>query len=215
MSSQVSAKRIWGVPKNAWLALGMVVTVFVGNRYNVAPLAWVASVPLLLYMRQRSGWRDSVALFVALQVGLFFALLKIVTDPLPTAFAFIFSIPVALAAYVLYEGFEAMRRRLGDGWGVALFPALTVLNEWIGSYASPMGSWGSLAYSQVDNLVLMQLASVTGLTGITTLLACTSALVAVLIANTDRRRYFAPMATVVILAVAAHGFGALSAKPDH
>ena len=41
--SEVSAERIWGVPKNAWLALGMVVTVFVGNRYNVAPLAWVAS----------------------------------------------------------------------------------------------------------------------------------------------------------------------------
>ncbi len=39
--SEVSAERIWGVPKNAWLALAMLATVFVGNRYNVAPLAWV------------------------------------------------------------------------------------------------------------------------------------------------------------------------------
>jgi apolipoprotein N-acyltransferase len=207
--SEVSAEHIWSVPKNAWLVLAMVATVAVGNRYNVAPLAWVAAVPLLLYMRQRSGWRDGVVLFIALQVGFFFGLLKIVTDPLPVTFAFMFSIPVALAAYLLYEVFEVMRRRLGDGWGVALFPALTVSNEWVASYTSPMGSWGSLAYTQLDNLALMQLAAVTGLTGITALLACTSALVAVLIANADRRRYFAPMATVVIVAVAAHGFGAL------
>jgi len=165
--SEVSTERIWGIPKNAWLALGMVVTLFVGNRYNVAPLAWIVAVPLLLYMRQRSGWRDGVVLFAALQVGYFFALLKIVTDPLPVTFAFMFSIPVALSAYVLYEVFEVMRRRLGDGWGVVLFPALTVLNEWVASYISPMGSWGSLAYTQIDNLALMQLASVTGLTGIT------------------------------------------------
>ncbi|MDP6374366.1 MAG: nitrilase-related carbon-nitrogen hydrolase [Pseudomonadales bacterium] len=206
---EVSIERIWGVPKNAWLALGLVVMVFIGNRYNVAPLAWVAAVPLLLYMRQRSGWRDGVVLFLALQVWGFFALLKIVTDPLPVTFAFMFSIPVALSTYVLYEVFEVMRRRLGDGWGVVLFPALTVLDEWIASYTSPMGSWGSLAYTQIDNLALMQLASVTGLTGISALLACTSVLVAVLIASADRRRYFAPIAIVVILAVAAHGFGAL------
>ena len=196
--SKVSAERVWGIPKYAWLALGMVVTLVVGNRYNVAPLAWVVAVPLLLYMRQRSGWRDGVVLFAALQVAYFFALLKIVTDPLPVTFAFMFSIPVALSAYVLFEVFEVMRCRLGDGWGVVLFPALTVLNEWVASYTSPMGSWGSLAYTQIDNLALMQLASVTGLTGITALLACTSALVAVLIANADRRRYFLPISTVEV-----------------
>jgi len=208
-AAELAAQRIWGVPKHAWLVLGIALTATVGNRYNVAPLAWVAAVPWLLFMRQRSGWRDGVALFVALQVGFFLALLKIVTDPLPVTFAFMFSIPVALSAYVLYEVFEAMRRRLGDGWGVVLFPALSVLNEWIASYTSPMGSWGSLAYTQLDNLALMQLASVTGLTGITALLACTSALVAALIANADRRRFFPATAVLLIVVVAAHGFGSL------
>ena len=63
-----------------------------------------------------------------------------------------------------------MRRRLGDVWGIVLFPALSVLNEWLGSYVSPMGSWGSLAYTQIDNLPFLQLASVFGLTGISALL---------------------------------------------
>ncbi len=208
-SVEASTSRLWNLPRHVWLALGMVILLFVGNRYNVAPLAWVAAVPWLLFMRQRSGWRDGVLLFTALQVGFFFALLKIVTDPLPVSFAFMFSIPVAISAYVLYEMFEVLRRRLGDGWGLALLPCLSVLSEWIGSYTSPMGSWGSMAYTQIDNLALMQLASVLGLSGITLLLAATSALITVLIASSDRRRWYPALGVLCVLIILAHLYGGL------
>ena len=203
------ATRIWNMPRHGWLLLGMLFTVAVGNRYNIAPLAWVAAVPWLIYLRQQSGWRDHVLLFAALQIGYFLALLKITTEPLPVAFAFMFSIPVAISAYILYELFEAGRRRLGDGWGVALYVCLAVLNEWLGSFTSPMGSWGSIAYSQIDNLPLMQLASITGLTGISALIAATSALGAVLIASDERRRFIPALGAVLALIVAAHLFGTL------
>ena len=212
MSTQVlegSAPRVWNLPRTAWLVLGILVGAVVGNRYNVAPLAWVAAVPWLVYLRQRAGWRDRALLLGALQVGYFLALLKIVTAPMPVSFAFMFSIPVALSAFVSYEVFEAMRRRLGDGWGIVLFPALTVLNEWLGSYVSPMGSWGSLAYTQIDNLPFLQLASVFGLTGISALLAASSAVAAVMIANDERRRYVPAVVAVAVLSLAAHGFGAV------
>ena len=203
------AGKVWQLPRAAWLVLGMILTVLVGNRYNVAPLGWVAAVPWLVFLRQRTGWRDHVLLFVALQVGAFFALLKIVTEPLTVSFAFMFSIPVALTTFMVYEGFESMRRRLGDNWGIVLFPALTVLTEWLGSYSSPMGSWGSLAYTQIDNLPFLQLASVFGLTGISALLATSSALAAVLMANDERRRFVPAVAAVAVLSFAAHGYGSL------
>jgi len=211
---QISAPRIGNIPHHAWLVLGIVAAVFVGNRYNIAPLAWVAAVPWLIYLRQLSGWRDHLLLFSCLQVGYFFGLLKIVTDPLPIAFAFMFSIPVAISAFIIYELFEAGRRRLGDGWGVVLFVSLTVVSEWLATYTSPMGSWGSLAYTQIDNLPLMQLASVVGLTGITALIACTSALGAVLIASPDRRHFLTPLAIVLVLILAAHGYGAARLASD-
>jgi apolipoprotein N-acyltransferase len=204
-----SGARVWHLPRTAWLLVGILVTFFVGNRYNIAPLGWVAAVPWLVYLRQRAGWRDRALLLVALQVGYFLALLKLVTDPLTVSFAFMFSIPVALSAFVLYEVFESMRRRLGDGWGIVLFPALSVLNEWVGSYASPMGSWGSMAYTQIDNLPFLQLASVFGLTGISALLAASSALAAVLMANDKRRRFAPAVVAVAVLSVAAHGYGAV------
>jgi apolipoprotein N-acyltransferase len=210
----MSASRTWNLPHRAWLVIGIAITVFVGNRYNIAPLAWVAAVPWLLSLRQLSGWRDHLLLFVCLQIAYFIALVKIVTDPLPMTFAFMFSIPVAISAFVLYELFEAGRRRLGDGWGVVLFVSLTVANEWLATYTSPMGSWGSLAYTQIDNLPLMQLASVFGLTGITALLACTSALAAVLIASPERRRFLVPLAVALVLILAAHGYGAVRLAGD-
>jgi apolipoprotein N-acyltransferase len=201
--------RVWHMPRAAWLLVGILVTFFVGNRYNVAPLGWVATVPWLVYLRQRAGWLDRVLLLAALQVGYFLALFKLVTEPLTVSFAVMFSIPVALSIFALFEVFESMRRRLGDGWGILLFPALTVLNEWLGSYVSPMGSWGSLAYTQIDNLPFLQLASVFGLTGISALLAASSAVAAVLMANDQRRRFAPAVAAVTVLSLAAHGYGAV------
>ena len=202
------AAKVWRLPRTAWLVAGVLVTFFVGNRYNIAPLSWVAAVPWLVYLRQRAGWRDRVLLLVALQVAYFLALFKIVTEPLTVSFAVMFSIPVALSIFVLLEVFESMRRRLGDGWGILLFPALTVLNEWLGTYVSPMGSWGSLAYSQIDNLPFLQLASVFGLTAISALLAASSAVAAVLMANDERRRFAPAVVAVTVLSLAAHGHGA-------
>ena len=209
-----SDARVWHLPRTAWLVFGILITVFVGNRYNVAPLGWVAAVPWLVYLRQRAGWRDRVLLLVALQVAHFLALFKIVTEPLTVSFAVMFSIPVALSVFALYEVFESMRRRVGDGWGIVLFPALIVLNEWLGSYVSPMGSWGSLAYSQIDNLQFLQLASVFGLTGVSALLAASSAVAAVLMANEERRRFVPAVVAVTVLSVAAHGYGAVRIAGD-
>ena len=51
--------------------------------------------------------------------------------------------------------------------GTLLFPAAWVTLEFISARSSPFGTWGSVAYTQHDNLPLMQLASVTGIWGIT------------------------------------------------
>ena len=52
------------VPNWTWLALGVVVTAAVGNRFNIALLAWVVSVPWLVYLRQTSGWQSRATFFV-------------------------------------------------------------------------------------------------------------------------------------------------------
>jgi len=193
-------------PRWVWLVAGVVVTALAMMRYNVGILGWVAAVPWLMWIRGSRGWRPWVVFFGALQLAVFLSVLKIVTEPLPWFFAGMFSVPMAISSFVGFGGFEALRRRLCDAWGVVLFPAIAVLLEYLGATGSDMGSWGAAAYTQLDNLPLMQVTALVGLGGVTALLSASSALIAVMIADGASRwaRWGAGLLAVVVL---AHAWG--------
>lgn len=209
VAARPATTRAPAIPVAGWLALGILFTALAGNRFNVALVGWVAAVPWLLALRRIEGWRGWLGLLAALQLGTFLNILKIVTAPIPWFFAPMFSIPMALTAFVVYALFEWQRRRLGDGWGLILFPALSVVTDALGAYGSEMGSWGSLAYTQLDNLPLLQVTSVFGLTGVTLLLSGVSALTAVLIARSDRRAWLPHTVALGALVLAVHAWGAV------
>ena len=201
--------RASAIPLTAWILLGVVFTAGAGNRFNVAVVGWVAAVPWLLALRQLRGWRQWSVFFMALQLATFLNILKIVTDPIPVVFVPMFSVPTALGAFVAYGLFEGLRRRLGDGWGLALFPALTVAMEALSFSTSELGSWGSLAYTQLDNLPLLQVTSLFGLTAVSGLLAAVSAIIAVLVARADRARFLPAAGFVAALVLLAHAYGSV------
>ncbi|MEM6927385.1 MAG: hypothetical protein AAF602_10670, partial [Myxococcota bacterium] len=201
--------RASAIPLAGLLAVGIVFTVLAGNRFNVGPLGWVAAVPWLLALRRLHGWRSWSLFFVALQLGMLLNILKIITDPIPVVFAPMFSVPTAGGTFVAYAIFEGLRRRLGDGWGLVLFPGLTVAFEALAFSTSEMGSWGSLAYTQLDNLPLLQITSLFGLSGVTALLAAVSAVVAVLVARADRARFVPAAGFVAGAVLLAHAYGSV------
>ncbi|WP_168210309.1 nitrilase-related carbon-nitrogen hydrolase [Persicimonas caeni] len=182
-------------------------TAISGMRYNVALAGWIGSVPWLIYLRHTDGWKSRLVFAGVLQVAAFLAVLKIVTEPLPWFFALMFSVPSAVMSAVLYVLFEWLRRRAGDRWGLAIFPALVIVSEWASSGFSEMGSWGALAYTQIDNLALMQTTSLFGLSGVTGLLGLTSAIIAVALAEPDARWWRRPAAVLAAVIFLAHGWG--------
>lgn len=195
------------VPDSAWLVLGVLAAMVTGMRFNIPAVAWVASVPWLIYLRRTDSWRSRLVLLGALQVGLFFQLLTIVTAPLPWYFALMFSVPMALSMGLLLWLFEAWRRRIGDGWGVLLFVALSVGSEWVNASYGAQGSWGSGAYTQIDNLALMQSVSLVGLSGIAALMAATTALVTVAIDGARDRAWQIGVVATAGLVLAAQLWG--------
>ena len=197
-----------------WLIAGVAITALVGTRFNVGLLGWVAAVPWLVYLRSSSGWRSRVLLLGALQVGMFLQILKIVTEPIPWIFAPMFSVPMALGAGLLYLGFEWGRRRLGDGWGLILFPAMATAIEWIGWRSSEFGSWGAAAYTQIDNLPLLQTTALVGLSGIALLTSTVAALVALLVVERPSMARLPAILTVATLVVAAHIYGSFRIFSD-
>jgi apolipoprotein N-acyltransferase len=152
-------------PTICWLA-GIALVAF---RHGLAlPLAaWLAPVFLMRAARQsrtgRRAWLGVAgAYFLSDLLGLSGGYM-----PLPVAGV----VAVALLGGVVWSAPYALDRllvrRLPPLAGTLVFPAATAAIDAWNAVLSPFGSWGSPAYSQVDDLSLLQLASVTGLSGIT------------------------------------------------
>ena len=197
------------LPPWSWLLLGIATTALAGNRFNVGLLGWVAAVPFLVHLRITAGWRPRLMLFGALLVGTFINVVKIVTDPLPWYFALMFSVPAAVGGFLGYLLFEWLRRRLGDRWGLVLYPALVVVLEWSSATTSEMGSWGAVAYTQLGNPAVMQTVSLFGLTTVSLLLSAVTALVAVLVDSPRPGRWTRESIAVATAVVLAHAYGAV------
>jgi apolipoprotein N-acyltransferase len=71
---------------------------------------------------------------------------------------------VHLPAFLIYDRFKKQK------YAELLFPAILVVSEWIQYTFTPLGSWGAVAYSQADNLLLLQGLSLFGLSGLSFLI---------------------------------------------
>ena len=175
------------VPSWVLLVAGAVVIALAGMRWNIAALAWVAPVPFLLYLgRQEKHGRW--LLLAALMVGLNLQIMKIVTAPLPLVVAFAYGVPIALGTWLTLLVYDLIRRRAGAVWALYAFPALVALGEVASYRLSEVGVWGALANTQVENLALLQLAALTGLSGISCIIAWAASLIATLLAAREPRR---------------------------
>lgn len=147
------------------------VLVWFGNGLDpLWPLLWFAPLPVLIFAL-RSSW-PSAALVAALSwlggcLNLWHYLRALQTPFSVWLGIFSMSALVFAAAVLLFRAL-AIRGAL---WSALLaFPATWVSFEYARNLATPHGTAGSIAYSQLDFLPLLQLASITGPWGISFLL---------------------------------------------
>ena len=129
-------------------------------RFGFGILIFLEAIPVLFYLDQTQGWRSKALLFGFLFLGWSLATAKIVTAPLPWFAAFAYGTPLALFSFGSYLAFAPFRRNKKAQW---LFPALMVMGEWIQSSFSPLGSWGSATYTQINNPISLQIVSIGGI----------------------------------------------------
>jgi apolipoprotein N-acyltransferase len=157
----------------AWLALGAALLAATHFRWGVDALAWFAWVPILRYLRLRGSIRSRFAVVAVVMVAMTVGVAKIVTGPIPLVMAAAFGVPIGFILAVPAVGFAVIRGMLTErvdtswhGLTALLFPAFMVVGELCQHVFTPFGSWGAAAYTQLDDLALLQLASVTGLAGV-------------------------------------------------
>jgi apolipoprotein N-acyltransferase len=147
-------------------------------RYGLPELSWVAFAPFLAYLHERGTIRRHLAVLAALVVGFLAAFGKMVTPEVPWAIVPVFAVPIAFSYFLAVAVASAAHRRLGARWGVYTFASMAVVLGWLQYTFTTSGSVGVLAHTQLDNLPLVQLAALTGIGGITFLVALGSGLAA-------------------------------------
>lgn len=197
-------------PSWAYLILGGILLPLGSLKWNIAPLAWIAPVPFLLYLRLASQQRWHRAwLLIAILCGAHLMTFKFVTDPVPWMLAIAYGVPIALVLWSVYVLWNAISRRAGEIWGLYTFPALLALAEVAGYRLTEFGVWGAMANTQLEDLRLLQLASLTGVSSIGFVMAWGASLLAAVVATANRRSLRPHLIAFGAVIAAVYGYGSL------
>jgi len=157
------------------LLLVFITNLTVSGDTVIWPLAWVLPIILVWGFRHYPRWYF-FWLFVLVLGGSNVFIMQGMT-PLPRAMEALFHLFATLISLLPFWLDRQYHRRVRGGVGSLLLPTSMVLLEFANTMTSPWGSWGSIAYSQADNLVVVQFASVLGIYGISFLIYWSASLV--------------------------------------
>jgi apolipoprotein N-acyltransferase len=133
------------------------------GRDTAALAIWPAEALLLRFVRTQPMLRGLGIVYVLRVATLPIAERGMI--PIPVPYFYIFLVIAGLSGLIPFVIDRWIAPRLSGFAGTLVFPTALVVQQYIYG-KGPVGSWGSIAYSQSGNLGLEQLLSVTGLSGI-------------------------------------------------
>jgi apolipoprotein N-acyltransferase len=153
-----------------WLGIAAVLFVFTYGMYRNPLAACLAQIFLIRFLRSRKVGVGYLLICLALVVANIISwwnLMPTLTTPARiisgSVFGLLYTIPFLLDR-VLVGRFQGFATTL-------VFPFARTAFEFLTLWPNPMGTYGSLAYSQFSSVYLTQLTSITGLWGVTFLVS--------------------------------------------
>ena len=177
---------------------------------------WLAAIPVLWIAPRLTAWRALVVAAAAYALG-GLNVWSYSRTVLPTWLVASLLLSTGLLFGVGVLCFRGAVQR-GKLWQAALvFPAFWVTLEFAVAMLSVHGTFGNLSYSQMDFLPILQIASVTGIWGISFSILFFAASAAVLFGPDTRSRKIplAAGAAAFLVAVIGFGFWRLAATPKN
>ncbi len=150
----------------AFLLAGAFFIFFSNGRYSFALAAWLFPLFFLQVSRQQKSIYSY--LFIPLLVGLScqFAFWKFTYDT-PTSILFFLPFILGLPMGLLYFFDKVLYAKSKGFTSTLIFPLLYTSFDFLLNLFNPFGTLGILGYSQFDFLAFSQLASITGMWGLT------------------------------------------------
>jgi apolipoprotein N-acyltransferase len=198
----------------ARLALAIATGVLLRFVLDLQPVWWlvwiVPALPLLIAIRFRpreARWMVAVAIVIGASCNyhyyrLVMPLLAVILVIALQSWLWVFLIFAARRVIVRYQSW----------WTVLAYPVLCVAVDSLAAALLPDGNWGSLAYSQGDNLPILQTASLFGVSGVLFLVSLAPSTLAVAVAyvRSLRRGWLAYALTAILLSASiTYGYARL------
>lgn len=179
-------------------------------------LLWLAPLPVLLISFRYSAKATFFISFFSYLIGRLSWLSYLITvATFIPAIIFTIALPLAFAAIITLS--RQIIIRINSWYTVFIFPVLYTLFEWLLIRLSSDGSAASIAYSQSDFPFIIQIASITGLLGITFIVTFIPSALASFWNYRFKKRQLLPVAVIsslIIASVFAFGVLRLSMKNE-
>ena len=198
-----------------WLVLAAMLGLFAGGKWNIPFAAWLIPVLMLRFFRDSDkAGRNFLLLWLASAIPAIISWNGATFFPPMVEVAFFLGMtPIGLIPNVLDRMYY--RRFSTSAWITLVYPIAYTAVDFFSSSGSPFGTFGAVAYTQRDFLPIMQIASVTGLWGITFIIGWFASLVNYIWENGFKLNRFALASASVLGIIVALGFGrtVLPAQP--
>ena len=181
---------------------------------NLFPFAWVAMVPFFIALTRATDWKS--AFWIGYLTGfLFFAGLLpaiIILYPYANIFATMVGYLLLVGYTALYFAVFAVLMRFVPRHSSVLFSlsaaCIWTALEWVRSWMLTGFPWGSIGYSQWNNLLGIQIASLVGVHGISFVIVLFNAGIAIVLCNRHRwRQEIWGVVLPLILTLLCFGYG--------
>jgi apolipoprotein N-acyltransferase len=150
------------------LAVGAALMAAASRTASLPYAPWIALPCLLYVVRSLPAGLGLISLAAAISVALAVGLRGMIPAPNPIYFAILGPMVIGIVAPFAIDRLVAAR---WEHWlSTFLFPLAFVAVDFGNARLGPYATNGSIAYSQFDNLPLIQIAAVTGIFGVTFLL---------------------------------------------
>ena len=146
------------------LIAGITLFIISNGRWIVPFAAWIAPVFLLRFVRHQKSLPGLTILFVLIAIASRIMLFGII-PPLLGVLTYALTIYYAVLWFFPYLADRLITHKSNGFISTLVFPIAAVSAEFINNLF--YGSWASTAYTQFDNLPLIQISSVVGIWGVT------------------------------------------------
>lgn len=146
------------------LFIGISLFIFSNGRWCVSFAAWIAPIFLLHFIRSKKPLPGLAILFILIAIATRIMLFGIIPSLLGVL-TYVLTIYYAILWFLPYLTDRLISKKLDGFISTLVFPVTAVTFEFINNLL--YGSWASTAYTQFDNLALIQISSVVGIWGVT------------------------------------------------